>query len=100
MIDSFERGFISPAGHLQDELLWGSAWLLWATKNSSYLGYLYSLGDIDRSVDMFSWDNKLAGARVLLSRVRHRNTNKIPLKHVGCWMFVSCCACLHGFTCN
>ena len=57
----------------QDELLWGSAWLLWATKNSSYLGYLYSLGDND-SVDMFSWDNKLAGARVLLSRVRSSST--------------------------
>jgi hypothetical protein len=55
---------------VQDELLWGSAWLLWATKNSSYLGYLYSLGESD-SVDMFSWDNKLAGARVLLSRVRN-----------------------------
>ncbi|CAD6260784.1 unnamed protein product [Miscanthus lutarioriparius] len=51
----------------KDELLWGSAWLLWATKNSSHLGYLYSLEDND-SVDMFSWDNKLAGARVLLSR--------------------------------
>ena len=58
---------------MQDELLWGSAWLLWATKNSSYLGYLYSLGDND-SVDMFSWDNKLAGARVLLSRVRSSST--------------------------
>lgn len=60
---------------LQDELLWGSAWLLWATKNSSYLGYLYSLGDND-SVDMFSWDNKLAGARVLLSRVRDTNKSR------------------------
>ena len=58
----------------QDELLWGSAWLLWATKNSSYLGYLYSLGDND-SVDMFSWDNKLAGARVLLSRVRSSSSS-------------------------
>lgn len=52
--------------------MWGSAWLLWATKNSSYLGYLYSLGDND-GVDMFSWDNKLAGARVLLSRVRSKS---------------------------
>ena len=55
--------------------MWGSAWLLWATKNSSYLGYLYSLGDND-SVDMFSWDNKLAGARVLLSRVRGTNKSR------------------------
>ncbi|CAL5031891.1 unnamed protein product [Urochloa decumbens] len=51
----------------KDELLWASAWLLRATKNSSYLGYIYSLGAND-GVDMFSWDNKLAGARVLLSR--------------------------------
>uniref|UniRef100_A0A453C1X5 Endoglucanase n=1 Tax=Aegilops tauschii subsp. strangulata TaxID=200361 RepID=A0A453C1X5_AEGTS len=52
---------------VQDELLWGSTWLLWATKNSSYLNDLMSLGAND-GVDMFSWDNKLAGARVLLSR--------------------------------
>ncbi|KAM3387201.1 hypothetical protein ACQJBY_010194 [Aegilops geniculata] len=51
----------------KDELLWGSTWLLWATKNSSYLNDLMSLGAND-GVDMFSWDNKLAGARVLLSR--------------------------------
>nr|CAB3484602.1 unnamed protein product [Digitaria exilis] len=52
---------------VQDELLWASAWLLWASKDSSYLGCFYSLGG-NHSVDMFSWDNKLAGARVLLSR--------------------------------
>uniref|UniRef100_R7W352 cellulase n=1 Tax=Aegilops tauschii TaxID=37682 RepID=R7W352_AEGTA len=51
----------------KDELLWGCAWLLWATKNSSYLNDLISLGAND-DVDVFSWDNKLAGARVLLSR--------------------------------
>nr|XP_051212611.1 endoglucanase 11-like [Lolium perenne] len=50
-----------------DELLWGSAWLLWATKNTSYLADALSLGAND-GVDMFSWDNKLAGARILLSR--------------------------------
>jgi hypothetical protein len=48
--------------------------LLWATKNASYLSYLNSLGAND-GVDMFSWDNKLAGARVLLSRVRNTNTH-------------------------
>jgi hypothetical protein len=58
----------------KDELLWGSVWLLWATKNASYLSYLNSLGAND-GVDMFSWDNKLAGARVLLSRVRNTNTH-------------------------
>uniref|UniRef100_A0A0D9W5D8 Endoglucanase n=1 Tax=Leersia perrieri TaxID=77586 RepID=A0A0D9W5D8_9ORYZ len=59
--------YASYSGY-QDELLWGSTWLLWATKNSSYLDYLTSLGDVSDGVDMFSWDNKLAGARVLLSR--------------------------------
>ncbi|KAF0893211.1 hypothetical protein E2562_023231 [Oryza meyeriana var. granulata] len=58
--------YASYSGY-QDELQWGSAWLLWATKNTSYLDYLTSLGAND-GVDMFSWDNKLAGARVLLSR--------------------------------
>ncbi|KAL6845796.1 hypothetical protein ACP4OV_024371 [Aristida adscensionis] len=58
--------YASYSGY-KDELLWGSAWLLWATKNESYFNYLNSLGDND-GVDMFSWDNKLAGARVLLSR--------------------------------
>ncbi|EEC75164.1 hypothetical protein OsI_11382 [Oryza sativa Indica Group] len=58
--------YASYSGY-QDELLWGSAWLLWATRNASYLDYLASLGAND-GVDMFSWDNKLAGARVLLSR--------------------------------
>ncbi|KAL6652688.1 hypothetical protein ACP70R_011613 [Stipagrostis hirtigluma subsp. patula] len=58
--------YASYSGY-KDELLWGSAWLLWATKNESYFDYLNSLGAND-GVDMFSWDNKLAGARVLLSR--------------------------------
>ncbi|CAM0904526.1 unnamed protein product [Alopecurus aequalis] len=58
-----------------DELLWGSAWLLWATKNTSYLDNLISLGAND-GADMFSWDNKLAGARVLLSRRALLNGDK------------------------
>lgn len=74
-------------GSSQDELLWGSAWLLWATKNSSYLNYLTSLGAND-GVDMFSWDNKLAGARVLLARVRDdprsRSTHYIVVQLAPC----------------
>jgi hypothetical protein len=61
----------------QDELLWGSAWLLWATKNTSYLADVLSLGAND-GVDMFSWDNKLAGARVLLSRVIKTHRTMFP----------------------
>nr|CAD1842164.1 unnamed protein product [Ananas comosus var. bracteatus] len=58
------------AGHgarREDELLWGAAWLYKATNNASYLSYLRSLGANDIT-DIFSSDNKFAGARVLLSR--------------------------------
>lgn len=53
----------------QDELLWGNAWLYRATKNATYLNFINTLGANDMA-DIFSWDNKFAGARVLLSRVR------------------------------
>ncbi|KAH0976580.1 hypothetical protein GBA52_026299 [Prunus armeniaca] len=50
-----------------DELLWGAAWLLRATNDVYYFNFLKSLGASD-STDIFSWDNKFAGAYVLLSR--------------------------------
>ncbi|OAY71643.1 Endoglucanase 1 [Ananas comosus] len=59
--------YCSYSGY-NDELLWGAAWLYKATNNASYLSYLRSLGANDIT-DIFSWDNKFAGARVLLSRV-------------------------------
>ncbi|KAJ9676320.1 hypothetical protein PVL29_025043 [Vitis rotundifolia] len=58
--------YCSYSGY-KDELLWGAAWLWRATNDASYLNFLQSLGANDAS-DIFSWDNKLAGARVLLSR--------------------------------
>ncbi|XP_072970311.1 endoglucanase 3-like [Typha angustifolia] len=58
--------YCSYSGY-KDELLWGASWLFRATNNAYYLNYLKSLGANDL-VDMFSWDNKFAGARVLLSR--------------------------------
>ncbi|KAI0496186.1 hypothetical protein KFK09_022493 [Dendrobium nobile] len=51
----------------KDELLWGASWLLRATNDTSYLNYINSLGANDQA-DIFSWDNKFAGARVLLAR--------------------------------
>lgn len=48
--------------------MWGAAWLLRATKDASYRSFINSLGAND-ATDIFSWDNKYAGARVLLSRV-------------------------------
>ncbi|GFZ09707.1 cellulase 5 [Actinidia rufa] len=59
--------YCSYSGY-KDELLWGGAWLLRATNDALYLNFIKSLGAND-ATDIFSWDNKYAGARVLLSRV-------------------------------
>ena len=53
----------------QDELLWGAGWLYTATNETYYLDLLKSVGGGD-GVDIFSWDNKYAGAHVLLAKVR------------------------------
>ncbi|XP_058090054.1 endoglucanase 3-like [Magnolia sinica] len=58
--------YCSYSGY-KDELLWGASWLLRATNDPYYFGLLKSLG-ADDSTDIFSWDNKFAGARVILSR--------------------------------
>ncbi|KAI3464260.1 hypothetical protein Pfo_020923 [Paulownia fortunei] len=50
-----------------DELLWGAAWLFRATNQVYYLNFIRSLRGND-GTDIFSWDNKYAGARVLLAR--------------------------------
>ncbi|KAJ0972871.1 hypothetical protein J5N97_020830 [Dioscorea zingiberensis] len=50
-----------------DEQLWGASWLLRATNDKTYIRDIQSLG-ANEDTDIFSWDNKLAGARVLLSR--------------------------------
>ncbi|KAK2975620.1 hypothetical protein RJ640_021065 [Escallonia rubra] len=60
--------YCSYSGY-KDELLWGAAWLLTATNDASYSNFIQSLGAND-ATDIFSWDNKLAGAWVLLSRRR------------------------------
>ncbi|XP_061368693.1 endoglucanase 9-like, partial [Gastrolobium bilobum] len=51
----------------KDELLWGAAWLFRATNAVSYYNLVKSMGSNDQP-DVFSWDNKFAGAYVLLSR--------------------------------
>ncbi|XP_030553697.1 endoglucanase 25 [Rhodamnia argentea] len=61
-----------------DEFIWGGAWLYYATGNSSYLqlattpGLAKHAGAFWGGPDygVLSWDNKLAGAQVLLSRLR------------------------------
>ena len=48
--------------------MWGAAWLLKATNDLYYKNFIESLGDGDQP-HIFNWDNKYAGAYVLLSQV-------------------------------
>ncbi|KAK7259897.1 hypothetical protein RIF29_25512 [Crotalaria pallida] len=59
----------------KDELLWGAAWLFRATNGVKYYNLVKSLG-FDDQPDIFSWDNKYAGAHVLLSRRALLNGDK------------------------
>ncbi|MFS7942307.1 putative cellulase [Helianthus anomalus] len=62
--------YCSYSGY-EDELLWGAAWLHKATRSPKYLNYIQrngqSLGGGETD-NTFGWDNKHAGARVLLSK--------------------------------
>lgn len=61
-----------------DEYVWGGAWLYYATGNNSYLQLATTRGLAKHAgafwggpdYGVLSWDNKLAGAQVLLSRLR------------------------------
>ncbi|KAH1227223.1 Endoglucanase 17 [Glycine max] len=62
--------YCSYSGY-QDELLWGAAWLHKATRNPMYLNYIKVNGQILGAAEFdntFGWDNKHAGARILLSK--------------------------------
>ncbi|KAF5178369.1 Endoglucanase [Thalictrum thalictroides] len=61
-----------------DEFLWGGTWLYYATGNNTYLQLATTRGLAKHAgafwggpdYGVLSWDNKLAGAQVLLSRMR------------------------------
>ncbi|KAK9095735.1 hypothetical protein Sjap_021232 [Stephania japonica] len=61
-----------------DEFLWGGAWLYYATGNSSFLQLATTRGLAKHAgafwggpdYGVLTWDNKLAGVQVLLSRLR------------------------------
>ncbi|XP_073273621.1 endoglucanase 25-like [Primulina huaijiensis] len=61
-----------------DEFVWGASWLYYATGNSSYLQLATAPGLAKHAgafwggpfYGVLSWENKLAGAQVLLSRLR------------------------------
>ncbi|KAL3840234.1 hypothetical protein ACJIZ3_024825 [Penstemon smallii] len=64
-----------------DELLWAASWLYHATGEKSYFDYAVGengekFGNFG-SPTWFSWDNKLAGTQVLLSRVSFFGPNNI-----------------------
>ncbi|KAJ9547640.1 hypothetical protein OSB04_020183 [Centaurea solstitialis] len=62
--------YCSYSGY-QDELLWGAAWLQKATRSPKYLNYIQANGitlGADEGDNTFGWDNKHAGARILLSK--------------------------------
>ncbi|XP_066350203.1 endoglucanase 12-like [Miscanthus floridulus] len=61
-----------------DEYVWGAAWMYYATGNTSYLSFATDPQLAERAkafydvldFSVFSWDNKLPGAGLLLSRLR------------------------------
>ncbi|XP_011100152.2 endoglucanase 24-like [Sesamum indicum] len=63
-----------------DELLWAAAWLYHATGDESYLTYVTVEGNFFANwgtPTWFSWDDKLAGTQVLLSRVNFFGSKEI-----------------------
>ncbi|XP_010471153.1 PREDICTED: endoglucanase 9 [Camelina sativa] len=75
--------YCSYSGY-KDELMWGASWLLRATNNPYYANFIKSLGGGDQP-DIFSWDNKYAGAYVLLSRraLLNKDINFEPYKQAA-----------------
>ncbi|XP_073306220.1 endoglucanase 1-like [Primulina huaijiensis] len=62
--------YCSYSGY-HDELLWGASWIHRASENASYLAYIQSNGvtlGADEDDYSFSWDDKRAGTKVLLSK--------------------------------
>lgn len=71
------RQYYNSTGYY-DEYVWGGAWMYYATGNSSYLQLVTNPGIAQHAASkkggtlngVFSWDNKLPGAQVLLTRLR------------------------------
>lgn len=64
--------------NFHDEYVWGAAWMYYATGDPSYIEFATKKDNADFSGEFgrvtdyagLSWDNKIAGALVLLSRLR------------------------------
>ncbi|KAH9775347.1 Endoglucanase 20 [Citrus sinensis] len=70
--------YCSYSGY-QDELLWAAAWLYKASEDNKYLDYVLSNQGWSQVVSEFSWDNKFAGAQMLLAKVDYI-LGKNPMK--------------------
>ncbi|KAF8013370.1 hypothetical protein BT93_I1268 [Corymbia citriodora subsp. variegata] len=68
--------YCSYSGY-QDELLWASVWLYKASGESNYLNYVLSNQGWSQAVSEFSWDNKFAGAQMLLAKEFHSGKNNL-----------------------
>lgn len=69
--------FYNSTGYF-DEFMWGAAWLYYATGNNTYISLATnpslpkkaSAFDMIPDLSVFSWDNKLPAAMLLLTRFR------------------------------
>ncbi|CAN6880258.1 unnamed protein product [Brassica oleracea] len=65
------QSYYNSTGY-RDELLWAASWLYHATEDKTYLDFVSKNGDEFAnfgSPSWFSWDNKLPGTQILLSRL-------------------------------
>ncbi|OAY83139.1 Endoglucanase 1 [Ananas comosus] len=70
-LSSVVSPFYTSYSGYQDELLWGAAWLHWASDDISYMSYIQSNGNTLGAQDddySFSWDDKRIGTKVLLAK--------------------------------
>ncbi|CAA0812132.1 Endoglucanase 18 [Striga hermonthica] len=63
----------------QDELIWAAAWLYRASGNNTYLNYVSTNKGWSQAVNEFSWDNKFAGAQILLAKASEFLAGKTTL---------------------
>ncbi|XP_057865446.2 endoglucanase 20 [Cryptomeria japonica] len=59
--------YCSYSGY-NDELLWAAAWLYKATNDQTYLNFVVNNQGWSQMMSEFSWDNKFAGAQLLLAQ--------------------------------
>ena len=74
----------------KDELVWGAAWLYKATKNPEYLTkseQYYNEYGMNGKPWAFSWDDKKAGAQLLLAEITGKDSYKRDIKaYLDSWL--------------